>query len=104
MQAARLDNVDGLGKQGSADEVQRGSNADERNRTAPDLDYLPRTTDQRANGLHQRLQLLFRSAAHARPQYYTDDCLRTRKRRMVTAPCRVLSSGSRSILARPGEE
>ena len=33
-----------------------------------------------------------------------DDYLRTRKRRMVTASDRVLSSGSRSILARPGEE
>jgi hypothetical protein len=32
------------------------------------------------------------------------DYLRTRNRRMVTAPDRVLSSGSRSILARPGEE
>ena len=42
--------------------------------------------------------------AHAWPQYYTDDYLRTRKRRMVTASDRVLSSGSRSILARPGEE
>ena len=42
--------------------------------------------------------------AHAWPQYYTDECLRTRKRRMVTAPDRVLPSGSRSILARPGEE
>ena len=42
--------------------------------------------------------------AHAWPQYYTDGCLPTRKRRMVTAPDRVLSSGSRSILARPREE
>lgn len=32
------------------------------------------------------------------------DYLRTRNRRIVTAPDRVLSSGSRSILARPGEE
>ena len=38
------------------------------------------------------------------PQHYTDGCLRTRKRRMVTAPDRVLPSGSRSIVARPGEE
>jgi hypothetical protein len=30
--------------------------------------------------------------------------LRTRNRRMVTAPARVLLTGSRSILARPGEE
>ena len=41
-------------------------------------------------------------ARHGR--YYTDDCLRTRKRRMVTAPCRTLSSGSSSIRAVPGEE
>jgi hypothetical protein len=32
------------------------------------------------------------------------DYLRTRNRRMVTASDRVLSSGSRFILARPGEE
>src|SRR5438132_85939 len=38
------------------------------------------------------------------PQYYTDDCLWTRKRRMVTAPDRVLLTGSRSILPRPGDE
>jgi len=31
-------------------------------------------------------------------------CLRTRNRRIVTAPDRVLSSGSRSILSRPEEE
>ena len=40
--------------------------------------------------------------AIARPQYYTNDCLRTRKRRRVTAPDRMLLTGSRSILARPG--
>jgi hypothetical protein len=49
---------------------------------------------------HQDLRV----AERTWPQYYTDDYLRTRKRRMVTAPCRVLSSGSRSILARPEEE
>src|SRR5207249_10641958 len=38
------------------------------------------------------------------PQYYADDCLRMRKRRMVTAPDRVLLTGSRSILPRPGDE
>lgn len=37
-------------------------------------------------------------------QYYTGDYLRTRKRRMVTASDRVLLTGFRSILARPGEE
>lgn len=32
------------------------------------------------------------------------DCLRTRKRRMVASPDRVLLIGSRSVLATPGDE
>src|SRR5262249_22528856 len=42
--------------------------------------------------------------ATAWPGYSPDDSLRTGKRRMVTACDRVLSSGSRSTLASPGEE
>ena len=38
------------------------------------------------------------------PRDAAEDYLRTRNRRMVTAPDRVLLTGSRSILARPGAE
>jgi aryl-alcohol dehydrogenase-like predicted oxidoreductase len=38
------------------------------------------------------------------PRDEAEDYFRTRNRRMVTAPDRVLLTGSRSILARPGEE
>lgn len=41
---------------------------------------------------------------HVAAVLYGVDRLRTRKRRMVTAPDRLLSSGSRSILSRPWEE
>ena len=39
-----------------------------------------------------------------RCQTVWSDCLRTRKRRMVASPDRVLLIGSRSVLARPGDE
>ena len=44
------------------------------------------------------------SASERRAAHYADGCLRTRKRRMVTSPDRVLPIGSRSILPRPGDE
>ena len=65
-------------------------------------------THSQGFGAHEeeqtKLGRLAGRGVHAWQQYYTDDYLRTRKRRMVTASDRVLPSGSRSILARPGEE
>ena len=65
----------------------------------------PGDVDELRSLAHSRLSAgaLF-TGASVLPRDAAEDYLRTRNRRMVTAPDRVLLTGSRSILARPGEE